>query len=171
MIATALLRLADDIVDSEIPKEEKYEFLAVFERFLNEIFKNHLSDQELLTVISSRADIRYDASHLDWNYYQRKLSVRQLSVFRSFSRIAYYLPRKPFDDLIKGFKLDIEKKIFKNENEFLQYARYVSGSSAILCIYIFLFKSGNWPRNFENDVQQLIENGSNLGLVSIGIFI
>lgn len=164
-ILYSLLRLIDDMVDSEITKEDKYAFLSMFDRFLNEVYKNHLSDQELLSAISSRADIRSDVSNIDWNYYVNQLTTQQLSVFRGFSRIAYYLPRKPFENLIRGFQWDIEGKLVKDESEYLQNAMYVSGNTAVIIMFTFWYKLDDWPIDFENIGQRLIENGADLGLV------
>lgn len=139
----------------------------LFQRFLKEIYLNRCSDEELIFNISTGRIINYDISNIDWELYKTKLSTEQLSVFRSFSRIAFYLPSKPFHDLIVGFQWDIEEKLLKDEIEFLKYSRYVSASTMTVLLFVMWRKGGDWPNNFESIGNNLIESGHGFGLVSL----
>lgn len=88
-----------------------------------------------------------------------------MAIFRSFSRMAFYLPRKPFDNMIEGFKFDIEKKFLKTENELCRHAKCISASPVTIMLFLMWNKGGDWPigRTISCD---LIDNDHVFGEVS-----
>lgn len=164
LILYSFCRTIDQVIDSEISKRAKLEFLKVTEKFLNEVYHNYRKDSDLLWHLKTRDS--YNANiRLHWKYFESKLNNEQLSAFRNFSRIAWYLPRKLFDDLIKGFQWDIEGIPIKDENDFINYATLVSKSTFTLWVILVYHKNGEWPDNFGPLSTYFVEHLGNLGLV------
>jgi phytoene/squalene synthetase len=61
------------------------------------------------------------------------------------------LPRKPFEELLAGYKWDIEGRLIKNEDDLLLYSTYVAGSVGALCVYVMMYRC-------DNDKFELVEN-------------
>lgn len=141
--------------------------MSIVKRFLDEVYQYHPSDEDLLSFINRSNVLSYDDDNIDWDYYGKKLTAQQLSVFKCFSRMGFCLPRKPFADLITGLKWDIQATCFMDEFEFLQHAKHMSGSTMAALFFIFWNKSGEWPQNFEAEGNVLIQKGSAVGMVNI----
>jgi 15-cis-phytoene synthase/lycopene beta-cyclase len=80
--------------------------------------------------------------NIDWAHYRQELSDEELSCFRAISRISFYMPRKPFYELLEGYRWDVAGKSVENESDLLLYSSYVAGSVGTLCVYVMLYKSG-----------------------------
>lgn len=61
--------------------------------------------------------------------------------------------------MLKGFKLDIECHLMKDEHEFRQYARYVSGTTVTMTQFIIWNKYGEWPDAFAEIGPKMITDG------------
>lgn len=167
LISYIFVRICDDKIDSGITKQQKWEFLELFEKFLNEVYEGQCSQKEFVYAFKSNTFHSSGCKNIDWDYYREKLTRTELLVFRNFSRIAFYMPKKLFDDIISGFKEDIEEKCYNSEDEFLQYAKLVSSSSMALLIFIIWRKAGNLPHNYDTVASEIIKNGHILGQVRI----
>lgn len=122
------------MIDNEPDAGKKKRKLSLIERFVGELFANRVSDYDVKTNVPRDPEI-------DWSLYRSELTADELSCFRAVSRISFYLPRKPFYELIEGYRWDVGGKTVKNEADLLLYSSYVAGSVGTLCVYVMMYKS------------------------------
>jgi len=87
------------MINDESDFENKKLKLKLIVKFVNELFADRKSDFE--------AKSKPQEIIIDWKQYDSDLTEEELSIFRALSRIAFLLPRKPFEELIEGFKSDL----------------------------------------------------------------
>jgi len=138
MILYAFCRVTDDMIDNEVDAGRKKRKLSLIERFVGELFVNRRSDYEVNTVATASG-----SESIDWTSYRSELTDEELSCFRAVSRISFYLPRKPFYELLEGYRWDVEGKPVRTENDLLLYSTCVAGSVGTLCVYVMMYKSGS----------------------------
>lgn len=138
MILYAFCRVTDDMIDNELDAGRKKRKLSLIERFVGELFANRRSDYEVNTVATASG-----SESIDWTSYRSELTDEELSCFRAVSRISFYLPRKPFHELLEGYRWDVEGKPVRTENDLLLYSTCVAGSVGTLCVYVMMYKSGS----------------------------
>lgn len=161
-IIYAFCRVTDDMIDTPQSAALKTERLDVIVKFLNELFQN----RKIKSFFEWTEEIDDIEKKIDWKYFAKNLSEKELSAFRSISRIAYSLPHEPFYELVEGYKWDIEEKPVRNELDLMEYSKYVASSVATLCTFTFCYKSGQWPDKFGAACQFMIENARKMGMVS-----
>lgn len=148
--------------------------MSVYGRFLDEIYKNHHSDKELIAIVNSNEVIDYQKSYsksnINWRYYESKLTAEQIHIFRSFSRMAFYLPRKPLDDLIKGFRFDIKGDLLKDENQLCNYAKCVGSGPFTIMLFLLWNKGGDWPSQCNALSSDLVDGEHVFGKVSFSFY-
>lgn len=138
MILYAFCRVTDDMIDNELDPARKKRKLSLIERFVGDLFVDRRSDYEVNTVaMAGRLE------SIDWTPYRSELTNEELSCFRALSRISFYLPQKPFHELIEGYRWDVEGRPIRTENDLLLYSTYVAGSVGTLCVYVMMYKSGS----------------------------
>lgn len=158
-ILYAFCRVTDDMVDNEQAVEMKKERVDVIVKFLDQLFSNRkITSEYCWDTTSSNPKI-------DWPYFHQKLSEEQLCSFRAISRIAYYMPQEPFYELVEGYKWDIEGRAVLNENDLIEYSKYVASSVATLCTFVFCHKSYHWPDQMGPKCRSMLENARKMGLV------
>lgn len=144
--------------------------MAIVQSFIDEVYRNHYTDEELFSIINASKVMDYNNINkkhdVNWNYYESKLTTEQLSVFRCFSRMAVYFPRKLTDDIIEGCKWDIEERLMKDEQDLCEYTRYVTGTAVSLNQFIVWNKDGDWPTNFKEISHSMIKDATIFGEVS-----
>jgi len=148
------------MIDNEPNVYKKKRKLQLTERFIEELFSNRNSDYDVKTV-----DHHPREPNIDWAQYRTELSDNELSCFRAISRISFYLPRKPFDELLEGYRWDVGGKIVENENDLLLYSSYVAGSVGALCVYVMVYHSGIRSDDNKNH-DFIIEKAQKMGQVS-----
>lgn len=160
----AFCRVTDDMIDRETEKEERRKQLNIITKFLDQLFSNRVSKGYFNWHIKegSSNDV---AALVDWNYFKENLTIEQLAAFRAISRITYYLPQKPFYELIEGYNWDIEGRLLKDEEDLKLYSSYVASSVATLCTFIVCKRSNYWPDNFGPKCESMIEHARNMGMV------
>lgn len=136
IILYAFCRVTDDMIDSEPNVGIKKRKLALIEEFIGELFADRSADYDVKTSMTPRNP------KLDWKRYRIELTDEELSCFRAISRISFYLPRKPFYELLDGYRWDVDGKMVQNETDLLLYSSYVAGSVGTLCVYVMVYKSG-----------------------------
>ncbi|XP_015369177.1 PREDICTED: bifunctional lycopene cyclase/phytoene synthase-like isoform X2 [Diuraphis noxia] len=136
IILYAFCRVTDDMIDSEPNIGIKKRKLTLIKDFIGELFADRNSDYDVKTSMTS------GNPKLDWKRYRIELTDEELSCFRAISRISFYLPRKPFYELLDGYQWDVDGKMVHNETDLLLYSSYVAGSVGTLCVYVMVYKSG-----------------------------
>lgn len=148
------------MVDNETETVQKQEQVHIIKKFLNQLFANRkiigLYKWEMIT----------SDSQIDWEYFENRLNGKQLSTFRAIARISYYLPQEPFYELLDGFVWDINNRIVENENDLMEYSKYVASSVATLCTFIFCHKCAEWPDELGPKCETMLLNARKMGLVS-----
>lgn len=153
------------MVDNCHSKELKKNRLNVIIEFLNQLFANR-TDVSCYTwkLLSDRE------SSIDWKYFERQLTKKELSAFRAVSRIAFYLPQEPFYELVEGYKWDIDGRAVRHENDLIEYSEYVASSVATLSTFVFCHKCCRWPDEVGPKTRSMLENARQMGLVSVLYF-
>lgn len=143
--------------------------MAIVQKFIDEVYRNHYTDEELFSIINANKVMDYnnvDRKHdINWNLYESKLTTEQLSIFRSFSRMAFYFPRQLTDNIIEGCKWDIEERLMNDEQDLCEYTRYVTGTAVSLNQFIVWNKDGEWPTNFKEISHNMIQKATLFGEV------
>jgi len=158
IILYSFCRVTDDMIDEELDVKKKKRKLELTERFINELFHDRKLDYEVKT--------KPQESNIDWKKYESELSDVEMACFRAVSRIAFYLPRKPFYELIAGYKWDIEGRLVRNEEDLLLYSDYVAGSVGGLCVYVMMYRCDNDNYELVENYDYVIEKAYQMGRVS-----
>lgn len=148
------------MIDNGSDIVEKKRKLMLIERFVGELFADRDSDYDVNTNTPREPKV-------DWARYEPpEFNNEELSCFRAVARISFYLPRKPFSELLEGYKWDVNGRIIENETDLLLYSKYVAGSVGALCVYVMLYNSGDYGR-LDNDKRDfLVEKARKMGQVS-----
>lgn len=136
IILYAFCRVTDDMIDSEQNVVVKKRKLALIEGFIGELFADRNADYDVKTSITPRKP------EVNWQRYRLELTNVEFSCFRAISRISFYLPRKPFYELLDGYRWDVDGKTVQNKTDLFLYSSYVAGSVGSLCMYVMMYKSG-----------------------------
>lgn len=158
-ILYAFCRTTDEMIDDQPDVNTKIHNLELCMQFIKELFSDRKSDTEV------RA--RPYETKIDWIKYQTKLTKTQMSVFRAFSRIAFYMPRKSLNHQFLCFKWDVEGRLYKNEDDILEYADLVLGScTGELCTYILMYRCNNAKYELIENYSHVIKKSRIMGKVS-----
>lgn len=133
MVIYAYYRLTDDMIDEQADIAETKRNFELIEKFVKEIFADRESDYEVKTS-------RPYEPRVDWTQYESALDDAKMACFRSISRMAFYLPRKPFLEMLTGYKWDIENRCIKNENDLLLYCRYLLGGLGVTILHVITYR-------------------------------
>ncbi|KAJ6635851.1 Bifunctional lycopene cyclase/phytoene synthase [Pseudolycoriella hygida] len=156
----AFCRVTDDMVDNEHSMELKTHRLKVIEEFLDQLFANRVNVYNYTWKVTSNSE-----PSIDWNYFRKQLTDKQLRSFRGIARISFYLPQEPFYELVKGYKWDIDGRMTHSENDLIEYSKYVASSVATLCTFLFCHKCREWPDQMGPKSISMLENARKMGLV------
>jgi len=163
IILYSFCRVTDDMIDNELDVEKKKRKFQLTNNFINELFHDRKSDYDVGT--------KPQKLNIDWTKYESELTDAEMSCFRALSRIAFYLPRKPFEELLAGYKWDIEARLIKNEDDLLLYSTYVAGSVGVLCVYVMMYRCDNdkfkLVENYDYVIKKAYQMGQSLQLVNI----
>lgn len=146
------------MIDEEPDVEKQKCKLELIKQFINELFADRKSDYDVKTT-------PYKVN-IDWTLYQSKLTNVEMSSFRAIFRIAFYLPRKPFYELLAGYEWDIEGRLVRNEDDLLLYSSYVAGSIGTLCVYVMMYRCDNDKYDLLGNYDYVIEKAQQMGCVS-----
>lgn len=160
-ILYAFCRVTDDMIDNEMDPERKKRQLEIIKRFLDQLF----ADRTAIGLYRWKTVGAEDAN-IDWGFFEANLSAEEISSFRAIARIAYYLPQEPFYELLAGYKWDIEDRVVRDENDLMEYSKYVASSVATLCTFVFCHKCAHWPDEFGPKCESMLVNARKMGLVS-----
>lgn len=160
-ILYAFCRVTDDLVDNETDPKRKQHQVDIIRRFLGQLFANRR-----VTGLYRWEFISEKDAVIDWSYFEINLDAQQMSSFRAIARISYYLPQEPFYELLDGYIWDIQGRIVENDNDLMEYSKYVASSVATLCTFIFCHKSAEWPDELGPKCESMLLNARKMGLVS-----
>lgn len=155
IILYSFCRVTDDMIDDEVDVKKKKRKFELTEKFINELFHERKSDYDVQT--------KPQKLNIDWTKYESELTDAEMACFRALSRIAFYLPRKPFDELLEGYKWDIEGRLVRNEDDLLLYSTYVAGSVGALCVYVMMYRCDNGKYDLVEDYNYVIEKAYQMG--------
>lgn len=161
IIVYALGRIMDNIIDdiSTSHAEKRKLKLKLVNKFFKELFADRKSDYDVKSI-PHEADI-------DWTEYQSVLSNNELASFCALARIAFFLPRKPFEELLAGYNLDMGGTLYRNENDLLTYSNNVAGSFGAVCVYIIMYRYNIDRYEFVEKDDFLIKKSYQIGNVSL----
>lgn len=151
------------MVDNEISTEQKRHQVELITKFLDQLFSN----RRVTDVYAWQCDQQVDYPMVDWKFFKNHLSEKQLASFRSIARISYYLPQEPFYELVQGYIWDIDQRTVRDEDDLLEYSKYVASSVATLCTFVFCHKTYQWPDHSGPKCKQMLENARKMGLVNV----
>lgn len=157
MVLYAFCRVTDDMIDNEPNVDKKKLKLEMTKKFINELFADRKSDFDVKA--------KPVKPNIDWTKYQSEFTDVEMASFRAVSRIAFYLPRKPFDELIAGYQWDIDGRNVKNEEDLMLYSDYVAGSVGTLCVYTMMYRCDK-NSNLAEKHDYVIEKAQQMGRVS-----
>lgn len=146
------------MIDDELDAKKKQHKYNVIEKFVGELFADRKSDSDVKT--------RPCAANIDWSNYRSELTDREIASFRALSRIAFYLPRRPFNELLAGYKWDIEGRLVKNEDDLMLYSSYVAGSVGALCVYVMMYRCDSDKHDLADNNDYVIDKARQMGRVS-----
>lgn len=160
IIIYALGRITDNVVDdTSVSNAEKSKLkLNLYYKFVEEQFADRKSDYD----VKSKP---YEVD-IDWTQYESVLSDAELASFRALSRIAFFLPRKPFEELLAGFELDMGGTLYRDENDLLRYCNNVAGSFGAVCVYVIMYRYNIDKYKFLEKDDFLIKKTYQIGNVS-----
>lgn len=158
----AFCRVTDDMVDNEHDVELKKERVRTILKFLDQLFANRRITSDYCWEVTTSSDVT-----IDWKYFEKQLTNEQIASFRAIARIAYYMPQEPFYELVEGYKWDIDGRAVLNENDLIEYSKYVASSVATLCSFVFCHKSYQWPDRMGPKCKSMLENARKMGMVHI----
>lgn len=151
-------------VDNSLSVELKKKQVEIISTFLDQMFSNRKIKSEYCWETTE------SEPNIDWTYFEKHLTKEQLSSFRAINRIVYYMPQEPFYELVEGYKWDIDGRAVLNENDLIEYSKYVASSVATLCTFVFCHKSCHWPDEMGPKTRTMLENARKMGLVGFEIF-
>lgn len=138
----AFARYMDNIIDDSSNMDYKKLRLKLLLKYIDECFDDRKSDFEVKSVPHE--------GNIDWAQYESNFNIVEMACLRALSRTAFFLPRKPFKELLAGFEYDFANTIYKTEKDALEYFTLVAGSFPSVCIYLFLYR-------FNIDTSKLVE--------------
>lgn len=147
------------IDDKSSDTDKKKCKLELIETFINELFSDRKSDYE---VKKNPHDVK-----IDWAKYQSQLTDLEVSCFRAMSRTAFYMPRKPFYELLAGYRWDIDGRIVRNEADLIEYCNYVAGSVGVLCVFVIKYRCDDEKFDMIKNYEYVIDKAHQMGRVSI----
>lgn len=149
IILYAFRRVTYDMIADELDTKKKQCKYGAIEAFVGELFADRKSDRDVMT--------RPGAANIDWSRYRPELTDREMAIFRAMSRTVFYLPRWPFDDLLAGYRWDVEGRPAKDEDDLMLYSSYVAGSVGALSGHVLMYRCDD---DRDHDPATAVEHGS-----------
>ncbi|WAQ84231.1 hypothetical protein PtA15_4A684 [Puccinia triticina] len=179
VILYGFCRETDDLIDHAADKQEARKVVEMCKEFLDLLWPtdhDDLKDAEcnkgffsLVTNLESKeAEFQ---SRLE-KFVSSKVPEKSRPTFLIFSTMRKILRREPFDELISGYEYDsiefVNKEI-RNEDDLMQYSRWVAGSVGEMCVSIMWWVYGASENEIERQaiLRAANEMGCALQLINI----
>ncbi|XP_022173204.1 bifunctional lycopene cyclase/phytoene synthase-like [Myzus persicae] len=148
-------RFTDNIIDDASKMKVKQLKLKLFHQFIRECFADRKSDYEVKSV-------PYEVN-IDWAPYECEFADWEMASLRSFSRNAFFLARKPYEELLAGYEYDLANTSYKTEQDVLEYFTFVAGSIGPMCIFPFVYRYNIDKYDFVEKDDYVIKKSYQLG--------
>lgn len=169
-ISYSFCRVIDNVMDSNANNKVKWKMLKVTREFLDQLYQGYPSTKEhLWRLIYQTPNFVRPISKINWEYFENKLSAEQLSAFRSFSNIAWFVPRNEINEMIKGFEMDLEGFQIKDESDLMLYSQCVAYSTGVIAGIVYCHTACEWPDDFGPKTMRLLKTCGNFAIVSYSV--
>ncbi|KAG2230910.1 hypothetical protein INT48_000022, partial [Thamnidium elegans] len=139
-------RATDDLCDDEsVPVEKRKDQLKVTHQFVKELFS-----QKTNTPV------------IDWEFYAAQLPSSCVSAFKTFTRLRHILQVDAIEELLDGYKWDLERRPIVTQQDLYQYSACVASSVGEMCTRILLHNNDTGVHT--ND-RCILERAREMGLV------
>nr|AAO46893.1 lycopene cyclase / phytoene synthase [Blakeslea trispora] len=140
----AFCRATDDLCDDESKSvQERRDQLDLTRQFVRDLFSQKTSAPIVI----------------DWELYQNQLPASCISAFRAFTRLRHVLEVDPVEELLDGYKWDLERRPILDEQDLEAYSACVASSVGEMCTRVILAQDQK-----ENDAW-IIDRAREMGLV------
>lgn len=146
------------MIDHEPDIQNKKHKLEVMKSFIDELFIDRKSDDE---VLKKPQNVK-----IDWTKYKSQLNDKEIACFRAISRIVFYFPRKPFYELLAGYQWDVDERLVQSEDDLLAYSNMTGGSIGALSIFVMMYKCDNDKYECVEKYDHVVVKARLMGLVS-----
>nr|QJQ72303.1 bi-functional lycopene cyclase/phytoene synthase [Puccinia graminis f. sp. tritici] len=179
VILYGFCRETDDLIDHAVDKQEARKVVEMCKEFLDLLWPTDHKDAKDVrsnpglfspdTDLGSK-EIEFQ-SRLE-EFVSAKVPEKSRPTFLIFSTMRKILRREPFDELISGYEYDsiefVNKEI-KNEDDLMQYSRWVAGSVGEMCVSIMWWVYGASENEIERQsiLRAANEMGCALQLINI----
>jgi 15-cis-phytoene synthase/lycopene beta-cyclase len=144
----AFCRATDDFFDDEtVPIKKRQHQLELMHQFIRDLFSQKTNA----------------SSAIDWEFYGNQLPASCLSAFKSFTRLRHVLKMDAIQELLDGYRWDLEHRPVITENDLRQYAACVASSVGEMCTRIILLHSDT--EYSQAQVNWIIGRARDMGLV------
>lgn len=132
IINYAFGRYTDNTMDNASTMEEKQRKLKLFQTFIAELFADRKSGFEVKSVPHE--------VNINWAKYDSEFNDEEMACLRAFSRIAFFMARQPYEELLNCYEWDLANKSYKTEKDILEYFTLAAGSFGAMCIFSFMYR-------------------------------
>ena len=199
----AFCRVCDDLVDEASGREEASKNIKMMSEWLDLVYSS--LDNEFNRIDSSFIEVRqrdlpetiisfldaHKARSID-RFLLEKVPANARPSFLLLCTVVHRISRTPFDELLRGFQWDLNsftsnmnghneneiqrKLLVKNENELVQYSRFVAGSIGemlVWCLWNHEFISHSYflenkkhisKQDIEKERLQVLSKANNMGV-------
>ncbi|XP_022173188.1 bifunctional lycopene cyclase/phytoene synthase-like [Myzus persicae] len=155
LLQYAFARYSDNIMDDASNMENKKLKLKLLQRYIGECFAGR-KDYEVKSVPEEVI--------IDWTPYEAEFTDEEMACFRALSRIAFFLARKPYEELLAGYEFDLTNAIiYKTEKDIIDYFTLIAGSFGAMCVYSFLYRFNIEKYDFVEKDDYVIKKAYQLG--------
>ncbi|GAA5795752.1 hypothetical protein HPULCUR_001114 [Helicostylum pulchrum] len=142
-------RATDDLCDDEtIPVEKRKHQLKVTHQFVKELFS-----QKTNTPV------------IDWDFYTAQLPSSCISAFKTFTRLRHILQVDAIEELLDGYKWDLERRPIETQEDLYRYSACVASSVGEMCTRILLHNNTNTTSDGHTSDKWVLERAREMGLV------
>jgi len=138
--------------------EDKKLRLQLFQKYIHDLFADRKSDFEVKSVPHE--------VNIDWAPYEAVFTGDEMACLRAFARMSFFFPRKPYEQLLEGYELDLANRPYKTEKDVLEYFTLVAGSYAVMVVFAFLYRYNIDKHDFVEKDDYVIKKAYQLGNVS-----
>jgi len=145
-------------MDDASDMENKKLRLKLLQKYIGECFSGR-KDYEVKSVPHE--------VNIDWAPYESVFNIEEMACFRALSRIAFFLARKPYEQLLTGYEFDLTNAIiYKTEKEIMDYFTLIAGCFGAMCVYSFMYRFSIDKYDFVEKDDYVIKKAYHLGNVS-----